>query len=229
VEGTDEIMRLFIAREAMDVHVSQIMPLLMPGGNKIRHFFKSFLPFYAKWYPKQWMPAGGSYAAQHLDYRNRAHLIFIGRHAKKLARTMFHSMARYQQKLEREQLIMANFVDIGTDLFVMAAVLSYADALLPTVAHKAELQQLVDLFCTDARDRVKANLKAVTHHHNNKYSHVSNDVMAGKFDWICTGIYTDVPPGYKKFMNESIDAFEARRRSSSTEDAPLEPEAVDPA
>lgn len=226
VEGTDEIMRLFIAREAMDVHVSQIMPLLMPGGNKLKHFFGSFLPFYAKWYPKQWMPAGGGYATSHLDHHNQAHLIFIGRNAKKLARTMFHTMARYQQKLEREQLIMANFVDIGTDLFVMAAVLSYADALLPTVEHKAELQQLVDLFCTDAEERVKANLKAVTRNHNRKYSDVSRDAMDGKFDWICTGIYTDVPPGYQKFMNESIDAFEARRGQKSAADEALEPEGV---
>lgn len=229
VEGTDEIMRLFIAREAMDVHVSQIMPLLMPGGNKIKHFFKSFLPFYFKWYPKQWMPAAGGYATSHLDHRNQAHLIFIGRNAKKLARTMFHSMARYQQKLEREQLIMANFVDIGTDLFVMAAVLSYADALLPTVEHKEELQQLVDLFCTDAQDRVRANLKAVTKNHNNKYSKISRDAMDGKFDWICSGIYTDVPPGYQKFMNESINAFEAKRGKQSPADEVLEPEAANQA
>ncbi len=226
VEGTDEIMRLFIAREAMDVHVSKIMPLLMPGGNKIKHFFGSFLPFYAKWYPKQWMPAAGGYATSHLDPSNQAHLIFIGRNAKRLARTMFHTMARYRQKLEREQLIMANFVDIGTDLFVMAAVLSYADALLPTVEHKAELQQLVDLFCTDAEARVKANLKAVTRNHNRKYSDVSKDAMDGKFDWICSGIYTDVPPGYQKYMNESINAFEARRGTKSAADEAMEPEGV---
>jgi alkylation response protein AidB-like acyl-CoA dehydrogenase len=210
VEGTDEIMRLFIAREAMDTHVRQIMPLMMPGGNKMQHFFGSFLPFYASWYPKQWLPAGGSYATDNLNARNRSHLKFIGKYSKKLARTMFHTMAKYQQKLEREQLILANFVDMGTDLFTMAAVLSYTDALLPTVENKAELQQLVDLFCTDARDRVKANLKAVKKNHNSMYSKISKEAMAGKFDWLCTGIYTDVPPGYKKLMNQSIDAFEAK-------------------
>ena len=226
VEGTDEIMRLFIAREAMDVHVRQIMPLMMPGGNKLKHFFSSFLPFYAKWYPKQWMPAGGGYETKHLNARNQSHLTFIAKHAKKLARTMFHSMAKYQQRLEREQLIMANFVDVGTDLFVMAAVLSYADALLETVEHKAELQQLVDLFCSDARDRVKANLKAVGKNHNSLYSRVSKDAMDGKFDWICTDIYTETPQGYLKYMNESIDAFEAKHGKKSVDDVAPEPEAA---
>tara|TARA_R110001592_G_scaffold226999_2_gene483222 strand:- start:189 stop:2165 length:1977 start_codon:yes stop_codon:yes gene_type:complete len=210
VEGTDEIMRLFIAREAMDTHVRQIMPLMMPGGNKAKHFFSSFLPFYASWYPRQWMPASSNFKTNHLNARNRSHLTFIARHAKKLARTMFHSMAKYQQKLEREQLIMANFVDVGTDLFTMAAVLSYTDALLATIENKAELQQLVDLFCTDARDRIKTNLKAVRSNHNGMYNKVANDSMDGKFEWLCTGIYTDVPPGYLKYMNQSIDAFEAK-------------------
>ncbi len=210
VEGTDEIMRLFIAREAMDAHVRQIMPLMMPGGNKLKHMFSSFLPFYAKWYPKQWLPAGSNYDTRHLNARNQSHLSFIGKYAKKLARTMFHTMAKYQQKLEREQLIMANFVDIGTDLFTMAAVLSYTDALLETAQDKDELQRLADLYCTDARDRIQANLKAVGKNHNSMYTHVANDVMKGKFDWMCTDIYTDVPQGYKKYMNESIDAFEAK-------------------
>ena len=220
VEGTDEIMRLFIAREAMDVHVSQIIPLLTPGGNKMKHFFSSFLPFYAKWYPKQWLPAGGNYEVKNLNAANQAHLAFIGKHAKKLARTMFHTMARYQQKLEREQLIMANFVDIGTDLFVMAALLSYTDALLERAEDRDALQQVADLFCRDARDRVKANLKAVRTNHNNVYSRVSIDAMDGKFDWLCTDIYTDVPPGYKKYMNQSIDAFAEKQGKPS----PVEPE-----
>lgn len=210
VEGTDEIMRLFIAREAMDAHVRQIMPLMMPGGNKMKHFFGSFLPFYASWYPKQWLPAGGGYDSKHLNARNRAHLAFIGRYAKKLARSMFHTMAKYQQKLEREQLIMACFVDIGTDLFTMAATLSYTDALLDRVDNKEELQQVADLFCRDARDRITRNLKAVRKNHNRMYSDIAKDVMAGKLDWLASDIYTNIPQGYLKYMNESIDAFESK-------------------
>lgn len=224
VEGTDAIMRLFIAREAMDVHVRQIMPLMKPGGNKMQHFFKEFLPFYARWYPKQWVPAWGAYETKHLDARNRAHLKFIARYAKKLARSMFHTMARYQQKLEREQLILGNFVDIGTDLFVMASLLSYADARLADTEHPDELQQLVDLFCRDARARVKANLKAVRKNHNRLYGRVSRDAMAGKFDWICTDIYTGYPPGYMKYMNESLDAFEEKHGKKPVAREAAEPE-----
>jgi alkylation response protein AidB-like acyl-CoA dehydrogenase len=210
VEGTSEIMRLYIAREAMDTHVRQIMPFMKKDVNKVQHFFKNFLPFYATWLPKQFLPAGGSFATQHLDGRNRAHLSYIARTSKKLARTMFFTMAKYGPKLEREQIIMSNFVDIGTDLFAMAAALSYADAHLAYCADKDSMQDLVDLFCSDARKRIADNFQAVKDNHNQKYNTIAKHAMAGKYDWWCDGTYEEVPPGYMKNFNASIDAFKAR-------------------
>jgi alkylation response protein AidB-like acyl-CoA dehydrogenase len=221
VEGTSEIMRLYIAREAMDTHVRQIIPMMTPGVNKVQHFFKSFLPFYAAWYPKQWLPAAGGYKVNYLDARNQAHLSYIGKAAKRLARTMFHTMAKYQQKLEREQIILANFVDIGTELFAMAASLSYAESLLAHNADKESLQDLVDLFCTEARKRVEENFKAVGKNFNGKYTRIANHAMDGKYGWFCTGVYDETPPGYKKYMNQSIDAYEARMAAQKDVDASL--------
>ncbi|MBI2435982.1 MAG: acyl-CoA dehydrogenase family protein [Candidatus Hydrogenedentes bacterium] len=211
VEGTSEIMRLFIAREAMDVHVRQIIPLLSPKTNKRQHLRKSFLPFYAKWYPKQWLPAGGNFNVRELNGANRAHLASIGKSAKRLARTMFHTMVKYQQKLEREQIIMSCFVDIGTDLFAMAASLAYAEALLPRAENKQELQDLVDLFCRDARERIRRNFEAVKHNHNSLYNRIANNAMDGKYEWLCTGIYDGIPPGYLKYMNKSLEEFTRRQ------------------
>ena len=226
VEGTSEIMRLYIAREAMDTHVRQIMPFMKKGVNKGQHFFKSFFPFYAKWLPKQYLPAAGGYKVNELDSRNQAHLSFIARSSKKLARTMFFTMVKYQQKLEREQIIMSNFVDIGTDLFAMAAALSYADAHLATCADKGSMQDLVDLFCCDARKRIEENFHAVKNNHNQKYNAIAKHAMAGKYDWWCSGTYEDVPPGYMKNFNSSIDAFKARHpewiMQAATEEEVLE-------
>lgn len=210
VEGTSEIMRLYIAREAMDTHVRQIMPFMMKGTNKMQHFFSSFLPFYASWYPKTWLPAGGGYKVDNLSARNQSHLSFIAKASKRLARTMFHTMAKFGPKLEREQIIMANFVDVGTDLFAMAAALSYADALLGKVKgeEKEAVQDLVDLFCTDARARITANMKAVRRNHNNKYTKVANHAMDGKYEFFCDGLYDGTPPGYAKFQDRSLKLAE---------------------
>lgn len=213
VEGTSEIMKLFIAREAMDTHVRQILPLLSKKGNKMKHLTSSFLPFYMSWYPKQWLPAPSNQKSKNLNGANRAHLHYIARASKRLARTMFHTMAKYQQKLEREQLILGNFVDIGTYLFAMAATLAYTDALLDKAEDKQALQDICDLFCRDARDTIERNFKQVKTNHNNLYTRVANHTLDGKFDWFCTGVYEDTPPGYLKYMNQSINEYEARMKA----------------
>ncbi len=59
IEGTSEIMHLFIAREALDPHLSKIKPLLSGRtsiGAKTVALFK-MSAFYAVWYPKLWSPS----------------------------------------------------------------------------------------------------------------------------------------------------------------------------
>ena len=58
IEGTSDIMHLFIAREALDPHLSKIKPLISgrtPVGVKITAFLK-MAAFYTVWYPKLWSP-----------------------------------------------------------------------------------------------------------------------------------------------------------------------------
>jgi hypothetical protein len=60
IEGTSEIMHLFIAREAMDPHLRRILPLLSsrtPFGQKIKKAVE-MLGFIAVWYPRQWIYFG---------------------------------------------------------------------------------------------------------------------------------------------------------------------------
>lgn len=59
IEGTSEIMHLFIAREALDPHLSKLKPLISgrtPIGAKISAALK-MVGFYAVWYPKLWFPS----------------------------------------------------------------------------------------------------------------------------------------------------------------------------
>jgi len=110
---------------------------------------------------------------------------------------MFHTMAKYQQKLEREQLILRAFVDIGTELFAMAAVLSRAEQML----HKQEvdgdtLQQLVDYICTRARQRIRDNFQAVKRNPGRLVNPVAEAFMKGRYAWLTEGIYTQFPPTF---------------------------------
>ncbi|HYR58663.1 MAG TPA: acyl-CoA dehydrogenase family protein, partial [Chthoniobacteraceae bacterium] len=98
-EGSSEIMRLFIAREALDPHLKVGAAMLnsqLPPRERIRAALKASA-FYAKWYPQQWLPAGIGRArnsaggvAVRVHPRLAGHVRWTERHSRKLARTLFH-------------------------------------------------------------------------------------------------------------------------------------------
>ncbi len=188
LEGTSEIMQLIIAREALDTHFRYIMPIMNPKTKgKVGLAIKA-AAFYSTWYPKQWLPAG-SPSAKHLSSANRSHLAYAAKTSKRLARRLFHTMARYQQKLEKRHLILARYVDIGTDLYAMASSLAYADALLAQNPENKSIQDVVNLFCHIARKRIETNFKAVNGNHDYLGDKVAKGYLEGQYDWMTDGVY----------------------------------------
>ena len=123
-EGSSEIMRLFIAREAVDAHLSAAGELIdsdVPAARRARAAAHAG-QFYAKWLPTLVTGQGqrpGSYSefgplAVHLRYAERA--------SRKLARSTFYAMGRWQGRLERKQGFLGRIVDIGAELFAISAV-----------------------------------------------------------------------------------------------------------
>src|SRR6185312_11630302 len=130
-EGSSEIMRLFIAREMLDPHLKiagAIFNSQLPMSQKLRAAAKASA-FYSIWYPKQWisLPMADDRLS---DSKLSGHLRYAARISRKLARSIFHAMLRLGPKLEREQLLLGRFVDIGTELFAMTATCLRAEKLL---------------------------------------------------------------------------------------------------
>jgi alkylation response protein AidB-like acyl-CoA dehydrogenase len=204
-EGSTEIMHLIMAREAMDTHFSLVMPLLnpKPGQKESKGaLIMKALKFYSKWYPSVWLPSGLNANVHQLSGPNQAHLSYISKTAKKMARTLFHTMGKYQQKLEYEQLLLANFVDIGVDLFAMTSVLSHAEFLISKNHDDQTPNQLADLYCKNARERIANNFRQIKHNHNSDFGKVAKSLMEGKFRWLANrDIYADFPPAYRNFAD----------------------------
>lgn len=201
-EGSSEVMHLIMAREAMDTHFKLMMPLLQPKpeqqGKKL-HYLIQAAKFYAAWYPKLWLPSAIDFDVKHLNTVNREHLAYAAKASKRLARTLFHTMGKYKEKLEFEQILLGNFVDIGVDLFVMACVLANADQRLAGNREDQTPQELTDLFCRNARKRIEDNFRAVKHNHNRVYNKVGNSLMAGKYRWLARDVFEDLPRDYRDF------------------------------
>jgi alkylation response protein AidB-like acyl-CoA dehydrogenase len=125
VEGTSDIMHLFLAREALDGHLRIAGGLFKKGatlGDKVGVLAKAGL-FYARWYPKLYL--GGLFKSYgQFDPRLRTWVKWVEKRSRRLARSLFHQMALRGPKLEMRQLILGRIVDIGAELAVMALVAS---------------------------------------------------------------------------------------------------------
>src|SRR2546427_12260561 len=162
-EGSSEIMRLFIAREGLDPHLKvggAIFNTQLPMSERAKADFSSG-KFYAGWYPRQWFSSGAG-KIDNLHRHLQKHGDYSARTSKKLARGLFHAMARFGPKLDREQLLLSRFVGIATELFAISATCSFAQWLLGQGKPADEIFAIVDYFCRSARMRIDHHLAGTT-------------------------------------------------------------------
>jgi alkylation response protein AidB-like acyl-CoA dehydrogenase len=198
-EGSSEIMRLFIAREALDVHLAVAGDLADPKAPFFRKV--SALPrvaaFYAWWYPSRWIGWGAW--PRHTEFGPLAtHVRFLDRSARRLARTIFHKMLRFGPKLEKKQATLFRAVDIGADLFAMAAALAGAEQIRRSgAASAAHAVELADLFCRNTRRRIAERFTALADNDDGLKYAVSRRVLAGEEQWLESGLaaVSFDPPG----------------------------------
>lgn len=183
LEGSTEIMKLFLAREALEPHLKMAGPLMKGGsiGAKLAAAGK-MLAFYAGWYPMQWIKSliPGSYSDMG---RLAKHYRFVKSHSHKLARAFFHSILRYGPGLEKRQLVLGRLVDIGTDLFAMSCICSYATSLKDKSA-----EELADFFCNKARRRIEDRFYQLHHNDDKQSNEIAKKVLSGDFEWLEKGV-----------------------------------------
>lgn len=190
-EGSSEIMRLLIAREAVDAHLTAAGDLANPKAD-VRQKAKaaaSASGFYAKWLP-QLVFGEGQLPTSYREFGPLAtHLRFVERSARKLARNTFYGMARWQAALEQKQGFLGRIVDIGAELFAMAAACVRAEA--QRVADQAEGEQAYELanaFCQQATLRVEALFHALWANTDSTDVKLARDVLGGRYIWLEDGI-----------------------------------------
>lgn len=189
-EGSSEIMRLFIAREALDLHLSKAWDVVNPKstmGQRLSALPK-VLAFYAWWYPSRW---NGLFTAfKHGEYgRLGTHLRTAERLTRKLSRAIFHQMVKFGPKLEKKQITVFRAVEIGADLFAMVATVLHADTMRKEGHPKAqEGADLADLFCRNTERRIRAKFAGFSSNDDDLKVKVSRGVLDGAQKWMEQGL-----------------------------------------
>ncbi|WP_432145850.1 acyl-CoA dehydrogenase family protein [Streptomyces sp. bgisy084] len=189
-EGSTEIMHLLIAREAVDAHLSVAGDLIDPDktlADKGRAAARAG-GFYARWLPK--LVAGpGQLPRTYQEFGILSgHLRYVERTSRKLARSTFYAMSRWQGRMETKQGFLGRIVDIGAELFAMSAACVRAEYLRETGDHGREAQQLADVFCRQARIRVEELFGRLWTNTDELDRKVVSGVLDGTYAWLEEGI-----------------------------------------
>ncbi|WP_406006478.1 acyl-CoA dehydrogenase family protein [Streptomyces sp. NBC_00637] len=192
-EGSTEIMHLLIAREAVDAHLSVAGDLIDPDKSlqdKARAGANAGV-FYAKWLPK--LVAGpGQLPSSYAEFKHEVdlspHLRHVERHSRKLARSTFYAMSRWQGRMETKQAFLGRIVDIGAELFAMSAACVRAELLRSRGENGREAYQLADAFCRQSRIRVDELFSRLWSNTDDVDGKVVKGVMAGTYEWLEHGI-----------------------------------------
>ncbi len=216
-EGSSEIMHLFMAREAVDKHLEVAGALIDPRRSAAEK--RAALPgvgaFYARWYPLLWLRGllapvrFGEFATL------AAHLRFVERSARRLARASFHGMLVYRARMERKQAFLFRSVDIVMELFAMAAAVSQAARLADGRYPEADrARELADLFCRNATRKVRRLFADLWRNDDTLKNRVAASVMTDRHAWLEHGILElGLPPA--AFRPRSFLAAEAEKARES--------------
>jgi alkylation response protein AidB-like acyl-CoA dehydrogenase len=190
-EGSTEIMRLLIAREAVDTHLTAAGDLANVDADA-RAKAKAAVGatgFYAKWLPKL-VTGKGQVPGSYDEFGALAkHLRFVERKSRKLARQTFYAMSRWQAKMEYKQAFLGRIVDIGAELFAMAACCSRAEMMRTQDPERgAAAYELAAAFCEQSRIRVGELFDRLWTNTDDVDRALADKVLAGDYVWLEDGV-----------------------------------------
>src|SRR4051812_21575409 len=190
-EGSTEIMHLLIAREAVDTHLQvagDVLDSETALGDKAKAAVAS-AAFYAKWAPKLVLGEGNKPRAYDEFGDLATYLRYVERSSRKLARSTFYAMGRWQAKLEQRQSFLGRIVDIGAELFAISAAVVYAETIATETPERADsARELADLFCAQARHRADALFHALWANDDDAGYKTAIKLLDGEYTWIEDGV-----------------------------------------
>ena len=188
-EGSSEIMRLFIAREAVDSHLSVAGDFINPRaplGARLGAAVKAGL-YFAWWYPTRFL--GWSAWPRYAEFGGLArHLRYVERTSRRLARATFYTMVRFGAGLEKKQAVLGRIVDIGADLLLMTTSVVRAKMLADRGGDERGAEALADAYCLQARTRISGRFRALFRNDDTATSKIAGRFLDGDFEWLERGV-----------------------------------------
>ncbi len=186
-EGTSEILRVWMAREALAPYIEQGLAFLQGPLSK-----RIAAPLYfAKMASRgiaSFRVAGAG--AGPLGHAHGRWVRFVEAAARRLTRATLGAAIRHRQSLHHKQLLLQSLVNDSLYLFPMAATLWYSAQ--PEVRTKPGISELCDYLCRDIADKLSAQAadgqSRRDHQKDSRVYRLAKNLMQGRYAWLEEGI-----------------------------------------
>ena len=186
-EGTSEILRIWMAREALSPYIEQGIALLQGSpSDKI-----SASLYYARIALRSCLHFPNPLSTSAMFGKDYARWVrFIESSARSLTRSTLVATVRHRQGLHNKQLLLQDLVNDSLWLFPMAATLWYASQ--SEMRTKPGILELATYFCQEMADRLDPPSSSVNrirrHKKDSSVYHLSKAIMSGEYVWLEDGI-----------------------------------------
>ena len=184
-EGSSEIMRLILAREALDPHLKAAGDVLnskAPLSKRLMAALKAGL-IYARWYPKQWIPIYNR-LPKGFNKKLKYQLKYVRKTSKKLARALFHSMLKHGPKLDKQQLLLGRLAEIGTELFIITATAMRTNSRVSHSSSEENLIPLTECIFNRSKNKIDAIFSELKNNNDKNNYKLSKDILNEEYNYL---------------------------------------------
>ena len=187
-EGTNEILRLFIALTAMNDVSSQLKELASKMKGVLNDPIKGFgvLSDYARKHARLRTGLGDSNKLRKIDESIRRQADLFEGETRLLAQATDRILRKHGKNIVGKQFATKRLAEIMIDLFVMACTLSRVQASIEANGVekcKREID-ILKVFTRDARSRIKGNFRRIDNNYDSRLKALATDACeAERFRW----------------------------------------------
>lgn len=187
-EGATDILRPFVAREALNLHLEHAMKLFdekLSIARRIQELGR-LSAFYVPWYLRQWRPRRLPPGPLFHHPKVRSRLRFVERASRRLARAVFYALLWQRQAFQDDQGRQNRIEAVGEDLLVITVTSLHAEARQRETGQA--VWDLADEVLGDAGARVKRHIRELLFNDDKRRTAVGTKALTGSFPSLSAGI-----------------------------------------
>jgi hypothetical protein len=186
-EGTSEILRIWMAREALAPYIEQGLAFL--HGSPSDKFAAPL--YYARMALRSRLPYSTPLSNSGMFGDDYARWVrFIESSSRSLTRSTLSATLRHRQGLHNKQILLQDLIDDSLAIFPVAAIIWYASQ--PEMRTKPGIRELVTYFCHAMEERLhplsSTEKKMRGHKKDSTVYRLSKAIMSGEYAWLEEGI-----------------------------------------